>query len=300
MNEERLKYLQSKREDYNTNPMWQKREYVSYSHPKLLEKAGYRVENIDDFAKLEVYDAKTGCPLLLDEVRHDAIVFKDEKSGKFFEVHDNGYIKLMLPSSEELVIVCNKDINSAIYGFSHDLNLGFFYYTSFKTDDDINLVSVNKAEKDKNLALVKLQIGNEDIEVRQNINSFVVRDTSLSLLNPDFPEKYVKGREEMDKDSFISLFTTIIGLSKAKKIDNNHTNFVYDFIMECLSFHAQDFIDYRYDTRCIQALINSYRNQQNSFTDEYNAIKARYDSEMMELDQLILSEEQLLKERKKH
>ena len=267
MDEERIKTLQARRIDYETNPMWVKKEYVPFPYPEVLEKAGYRVENIDDYTKLEVYDAITGEKLYLDDVKHDRIVFANS-GGKYFSVCKFGRIELMLPTYEDLEIVFYKDNKTISYEIPHEMYLAFLYNSYFR--EDIERI----------IGVAQLRVRNEEFKVRQTSSRFHILDTSLYILNKEFPEKYSFAREEMDKDTFLSIFTPIIGLAKVGKIKCNLSPWAFEFFIYCIEHHAQDFINVRYTEDCIKELIASYERQKQLIERDANEKIAKISSSL--------------------
>ena len=89
-------YNIEKREHIASNPnYYEERKYRVFPRPEIFEQFGYRVENLDDWNKLQVYDAKTNERLVLSDVDYDQLEFMS-RDGRFFKIRMDGLVLFYL------------------------------------------------------------------------------------------------------------------------------------------------------------------------------------------------------------
>lgn len=238
-------YLNNKRE--KNREKFDNREYIKFQNPEILEKAGYIVENIDDFWRIEVRDKDTGEKLKLSYVENDFVEFEG-KNGKNIRISTYGRVAFALPNGVYCNVYHYKNEGSSKY----DIEYNFLYSNlSFR----VNYLSNPYGDgKNKYIAMIKGDVLRDNIYFTQFIDHLNVVDPYLGYAYNDLSERYTIPNEDANVDKIEDVFRRFFTLPMVKEKMDSTT---LDFYLYCVRIYAKDFLEYRYTDEAIESLTKS-------------------------------------------
>ncbi len=264
-------YLERTREYYNTDPMWKKIDYTPFPYQNLLEEAGYKVKDFNDFAKLQVYDADTGEKLKLTLVDHHYIDFRGSDN-KYIRISSYGRVAFKLPNNERCDVRYFKNSNSIEYLIGDSFTFHVDYVTNLE----------NESGADKTIADMRLESRHDFVRVSQRVSDVRVHDpfgayeTGASAWRV-IPIDTVKNQYLSD------VFQNFIEMLRKQDIPNKIDITTLNFVSNVISVHIREFLEYRNNDEVKDMIIASYEKDIEEVKQQYEETISKMEATLNQL-----------------
>ena len=253
--------------------------YQSFMNKEILELAGYRVENIEDYSQIAVFDQETGEELELSHVEYDYQEFtsknnKDGKSGKRILIKNTGNVVFDLEDGTYV---------KAYAGINEKGNKGFYYDFEVKVSD--SCIDPYHAMYLSGAHCVKTN-GLGFIELSREAEEYVMlelRPIEAEVASSKFDEKIPI--EDCSVEKFTGYFEQAIKLMNFPKYNEEvKRSFekVLALIMKCIEIYSKELLDHYVDSK--DDIIEAYENDRKA---AYEEAKQTYENKSIAIDKEI-------------
>ncbi len=276
-------YNIEKREHMASNPVLVKeRNYTAFPRPEIFEKFGYRVENIDDWDNLQVYDAYTGERLVLSNVDYSLLEFMS-RDGRFFKLRRDGLVLFYLDKFTYL-----QATDKVYRDGEHQVEYKAVVLDSNMFSHAHELVFEQKYNENnynpRNLGTMKLSFGSK----KENEIYFERSAKYTSIVDGPggvFGEKgqYELSNEESTKENYLKIINYLM---QKIKLDTSESLFRYSVhnAVDCMKYCIDKYVGDFANIYSIDKAIASYMALKESKKQEY---QRRLDEELSEIDDKI-------------
>lgn len=261
-------YLERRREYYNTDPIWKKIDYTPFPYQKLLEEAGYKVKDFDDFAKLQVYDTYTGEKLKLTLVDHHYIDFRGSDN-KYIRISSFGRVAFNLPNNVRCDVKYFKSSNSIEYRIGDEFTFNVDYVTNLE----------NNRDEDKTIADMRLESRHDFVRVSQRVNDVRVHDPFRAFETGESVWHVIP--YETVKNQYLSdVFQNFIEMLRNQDIPNKIDITTLNFVSYVISVHIREFLGYRNKDEVIDMIIASREKDIEEVKQQYKETISKMEAEV--------------------